>query len=123
MKLNSLNQVSATLQQNSYNHELEPSVINTKSINAETESRQNPQEYSPNIQEKNIIDTIEKVNKKLSGDDKQLQFSVHKQTKQIIVKIINTDTKETIREIPSEKILDMIASMCEMAGLFVDEKR
>jgi uncharacterized FlaG/YvyC family protein len=41
----------------------------------------------------------------------------------IIVKIIDTDTKEVIREIPSEKILDMFANMLELAGLLVDERR
>jgi flagellar protein FlaG len=75
------------------------------------------------MQEKAIINTIERANKKISGSSMEFEFSVHEQTKQILIKVINSQTKEIVREIPSEKILDMVANMCELAGLFVDEKR
>jgi flagellar protein FlaG len=74
-------------------------------------------------QEKNFIEVIEKANKKILGDHKEFQYSVHEQTKQIMVKVVNSETKEVLKEFPPEKILDMVASMCEAAGLFVDEKR
>jgi len=32
-----------------------------------------------------------------------------------MVKVIDSETKEVIREIPPEKILDMVAAMLEMA--------
>lgn len=79
--------------------------------------------YVPTIQEKTIINAIEHANKKLEGSDKQFQFSVHEKTKQIMIKVIDKGTQNVIREIPSEKILDMIAAMCDAAGIFVDEKR
>lgn len=74
-------------------------------------------------QEKQIIDAIEQANGKLEAQYKELSFSVHEQTKQIMIKVINKENKEVIREIPSEKILDMIANMMNTAGIFVDEKR
>lgn len=70
-----------------------------------------------------VIRAIEEANKKLKGNDKQFEFAVHEQTKQIMVKVIDTKTQEVLKEFPSEKILDMVANMCEAAGLFVDEKR
>lgn len=79
--------------------------------------------YVPTISEKIIIDTIEKVNKKLEGANREFEFSIHEKTKEIIVKVVDKDTKEIIREIPSEKMVDMVVAMCENAGLFVDEKR
>lgn len=79
--------------------------------------------YVPTVQEKTIINAIEKANQKLSGADREFEFSVHEKTKQILVKIIDKETKEVVREIPSEKILDMVAKLCELNGLFVDEKR
>ncbi len=79
--------------------------------------------YVPTVQEKAIINAIERANNKISGSSMEFEFSVHEQTKQILIKVINTQTKEIVREIPSEKILDMVANMCELAGLFVDEKR
>ena len=79
--------------------------------------------YVPTVQEKTIINAIEKANQKLSGADREFEFSVHEKTKQIMVKIIDKETKEIVREIPSVKILDMVAKLCELNGLFVDEKR
>ena len=70
-----------------------------------------------------IIETIEKANKDLVIANRALEFSVHEGTKEIMVKVVDAETKEVIREIPSEKVLDMVASMLERAGILVDERR
>lgn len=72
--------------------------------------------------EKELIRTIEKANQKFEIYDKRLEFSIHEKTKQIMVKIINTENNEVIKEIPPEKILDMVANLMELAGIVVDEK-
>jgi flagellar protein FlaG len=75
------------------------------------------------VQEKDVINAIEKANKHISSFDRRLEFSIHDTTKQIMVKVINTEDDTVIREIPSEKVLDMVAHMWEVAGILVDEKR
>lgn len=70
-----------------------------------------------------LLKTIEKANKAVMGVNTCFQFSIHDKTKEIIVKVFNKDTDELIREIPSEKILDIISGIWQVAGLFVDEKR
>jgi flagellar protein FlaG len=75
------------------------------------------------ISEKVVYDAIERANKAVQGPDTYCKFTVHKKTNEICVKIVNSETNEVIKEIPSEKILDMVAKMCELAGIFVDEKR
>lgn len=74
-------------------------------------------------QEKQVLRAIEKANGKFESQNNQLSFAVHEATKQIMVKVIDKDTQEVIREIPSEKVLDMVADRMETAGLFVDAKR
>lgn len=81
------------------------------------------QEEGTAISEEVLIETIEKANKELVIANRALEFSVHEKTKEILVRVIDTETKEVIREIPSEKILDMVANMLELAGLLVDERR
>ena len=39
-----------------------------------------------------------------------------------MVKIIDTKTEEVIKELPPEKLLDMVASMMVRAGLIVDKR-
>lgn len=75
------------------------------------------------MDERQWINLIERANKALTGGNRSFEFSIHEATNQIIVKVIDTDTHEIIREIPNEKILDMVAKMWEMAGIFVDERR
>lgn len=75
--------------------------------------------------EKKLIQLIEKSNKELKSQDLSLKFSIHEKTKAINVKVIRTlpdGKKEVVREFPPEKILDMVASMMEKAGLFVDKR-
>jgi flagellar protein FlaG len=75
------------------------------------------------IGEKTLIEAIEKANKAMVGTYTTFEFSIHEQTKQIMVKVLDRDTGEMIREIPPEKILDLVAKMWEMAGILIDEKR
>jgi len=62
------------------------------------------------------------VNKAINPYDRRLEFSIHEATKLISVKVIDTNTDEVIREIPPEKILDMVARLWELAGIIVDKK-
>jgi flagellar protein FlaG len=75
------------------------------------------------INEKDLIKSIEKANEALNLRYTTLEFSIHEKTKEIMVKVIDRDSGELIREIPPEKILDAVAHMWEIAGIIVDEKR
>ena len=44
-------------------------------------------------------------------------------TNRITIKIKDKDTDEVIKEIPSEKALEMLAKAWELAGIIVDERR
>lgn len=82
----------------------------------------NTRKSSASIGEQQLIVAIEHANKALKGADKRFEFSIHEGTKEIMVKVINDETDEIIREIPPEKILDMVAKIWELAGLMVDRK-
>jgi len=73
--------------------------------------------------ERKLIEAIEKANNALNGTDCSFRFYIHEETKQIMVKVINNQTNKVIREIPPEEILDAVAKIWEIAGLFIDEKR
>lgn len=75
------------------------------------------------VSEQFLIKSIEKANKAVLGANTRFEFSIHDGTKEIMVKVLNADTGDLIREIPSEKILDMVAGIWAAVGLFVDEKR
>ena len=111
---------------------IEHAVGRTSAVNANTSQKMNTfppesneiKESAPMIaSEKMIIDSIGKANKVMTVANRSLEFSIHEATKDIMVKVINTETKEVIREIPPEKILNMVAGLMELAGLLIDERR
>jgi len=75
-----------------------------------------------NIAQDDVLQAVKQANKALEGTNRRFEYSVHEQTKTLMIKVINSDTDEIIREIPPEKILDLIAKLWELAGLIVDEK-
>ncbi len=108
--------------QNQYQNTSQTAECGTKieDNNVDVENISNKPNNFPG--EHQLIEAIEKSNKDLKLDGTSLQFSIHEKTKQIMVKIVNDQTKEVIKEIPSEKVLDMVASMMERTGLFLDKK-
>lgn len=73
--------------------------------------------------EKEIKETVEKLNEALKDKDVYVEYSTHEKFKNtIMMKIIDSDTKKVIVEVPPEKILDTVASMCEFAGVIFDKK-
>lgn len=79
--------------------------------------------YELTLDESLWIKMIERANKAIVGTTCRFEYSIHEGTKEIMVKVINQETDEVIREIPPEKILNMVAKMWEIAGIIVDERR
>lgn len=75
------------------------------------------------ISDEQLILAIDRAIKSMQGRPTSLEVSVHEKTNQIMVKVLDNETGDTIREIPPEKTLDFIAKIWELAGLIVDERR
>ena len=65
---------------------------------------------------------IAEMNRKINNSNEEAVVGVHEDTNRIMIKIMDKETKEVIKEFPPEKTLDMIAKIWEMAGILVDEK-
>jgi flagellar protein FlaG len=80
----------------------------------------------PELDDKKLDDMLSKgfveVNKRLAFMLKEMEYSYHKPTRSIVVKVFNSETKEVVREIPPQKALDALVKMWELAGILVDEQ-
>lgn len=65
---------------------------------------------------------VDKLNGFIDPARTNLKFVFHEQLNEYYVTVIDPITKETIKEIPSKKLLDMFASMAEHMGLLIDRK-
>lgn len=57
---------------------------------------------------------------KYSASD--VQFSVDYETNALVVKVIDRDSKEVLRQIPSEEVLQIAKTLDSLQGLFVSQK-
>ena len=73
------------------------------------------------VNKKDLDKALKKLNKFLEDEPVHAEYSVHKDLKVIMIKIVDDNTKEVKMEIPPQKILDMVASMCKQVGL-IDKK-
>ncbi|NFS98230.1 flagellar protein FlaG [Clostridium botulinum] len=69
-----------------------------------------------------VKDSVDKLNKLLEGQDIRLGYEIYGKFRDLTIRLIDTKTKEVIKEIPPRKIIDMVAKLCEMAGVLIDEK-
>ncbi|WP_258959184.1 flagellar protein FlaG [Paenibacillus tyrfis] len=81
------------------------------------------EKFELSISEEAVVKAIQKANKALQGVEKRFEYRVHQQTGEIMVKVLNQETDELIREIPPEKLLDLVAKLQDICGIIIDEKR
>lgn len=89
---------------------------------ANTLEQQPEQKADTVIKEKDIEKVVSDINTVLGNTHTTLKYVYHEKLQKYYVKLINDETKETVREIPPKKLLDMYASMKDYLGLFIDNK-
>lgn len=90
-------------------------------INVSDESLKKHETTQPVQKETSLRDVTDFS--KIVNNNTVAEFSYNEPTKRIAIKIKNKETNEVIKEIPSEKALEMLAKAWELAGIMVDEKR
>lgn len=75
------------------------------------------------VESKEEVETVIKsMNEFLQPTHTSLKFELHDKLNEYYVTIVDDQTKEVVKEIPSKKLLDMHAAMAEYLGLLVDKK-
>jgi len=65
---------------------------------------------------------VKGINEFIETSNTHIQFKLHEKLNEYYVTVVDNDTKEVVREIPSKKVLDVYAAMTEFIGLIVDKK-
>ena len=93
-----------------------PVVTQITESGEQSDSKQNGSQ----AQNEQLRKAVEQLNKKLNNSE--TVYGIHDGTNRITIKLVDKETKETIKELPPEKTLDMIVKVWELAGMLVDEK-
>lgn len=87
----------------------------------DSEAKQEPIIVSE-ITKEELEATVEKANQFLLGLKTQFDFKIHEGTGRTVVRLIDKQTQEVVKEIPPEKMLDVLESIWDSAGILVDRK-
>lgn len=112
---------------NRTDHSQNQVVVRKPAVNENRQAEKRQIEENNHVEERkfseqDVIDVIQRANKEFVVYDRKFEFSIHEKTKQIMVKVIDATTDEVIRELPPEKVLDMVAAIWEVVGIIVDRK-
>jgi len=112
---------------------LQPIIVNTSvqigqsQVDSSTkgfsdEDNQDKSKKEKQANQTSIISTSKDINK-LINNNTVAEFGFYENTNKVIIKIKDKYTNEVIKEIPSEKSLEIFEKALELAGILVDEKR
>jgi flagellar protein FlaG len=93
-------------------------VDSTERVNRIEKDSEVSEEKRKEYNKEELDRVVGKLNELLEPEPSHAEYSVHKDFGTIMIKIVSDETNKVILEIPSEKVLDMLASMCRNMGLF-----
>jgi len=85
------------------------------------ESLREKQEYTEQDLEDEVRESVKDVNEIVDKVKEGLSFQIHEDTEKIMVKVVDLNTDEVIKELPPEEMLDLQARIHEMVGILIDE--
>ena len=69
-----------------------------------------------------VDQAAQKINEALQTVSQKLEFSVDKDTEAVVVKVMDKETGEVIRQIPSEELLKIAKALDKLQGLLVKDQ-
>ncbi|MEE9396080.1 MAG: flagellar protein FlaG [Methylococcales bacterium] len=83
----------------------------------EVDSKKSEEPQEAAHQEESIDDVVVEMNKMAQQLHRELQFSTSEESGMIVIKVVDKETDEVIREIPSEEVQEMRKRLSEAAGM------
>lgn len=86
-----------------------------------TEAREDKKQEKPPLKDE-VEKTTRELNSYMDELKTSLGFSINEKTKELMVNIINRDTKEIIKQIPPKELMTIREKMAELAGILLNER-
>lgn len=101
---------------------INPVNVNETRPAADFSSKNQQAQYNDPNRKQKVEEVVKGLNKFLEPAHTSMRFKLHEKLNEYYVTIVNDNTDEVIKEIPSKKLLDTYAAMAEHLGLLVDKK-
>lgn len=97
-----------------------PAVVETNKANRRDETSLKQENTASD--KDSLPEMVEALNARMEQMQRGLRFSVDDSSGRIIVKVMDLDTEELIRQIPSEEALRIMRSVSETQNLIFDDQ-
>lgn len=91
-----------------------PSLQNPASAEARNDLEQDKRQ--------NLQDSVEALNEFIKPQNTSLAFSIDDENGTVVVKVTDKETKEVIKQFPSEEALELAKALDKLKGLLVQQK-
>ena len=76
----------------------------------------------PPLSSEAVQQAARQINHFLQSSNSNLQFSVDSESHDVIVRVVDSETKEVIRQIPSEEMVAISHKLDQLSGLLLQQK-
>ena len=83
---------------------------------------QNRNSNQPEPSLEQIKQAVNQINQTIQSVNKDVQFSVDQQSGRVIVKVVDTQNNQVIRQIPSKETLAVAEALGKLQGLIIHQK-
>ena len=95
-------------------------AVKANAAPAETGKATSTEKAEPTKEE--LKTAVDKLNQSMTASSQDLQFSVDEDTKQTVVKLIDRNTLEVLRQMPSKEALEIAKSFDKAMGKLIDQR-
>lgn len=95
--------------------------VSTQALPAETQTA-NAQSQTAKPTPEQVQKALDNLKRITQPVAQNLQFSVDESTGQTVIRVVDEITKDVIRQIPSQEVLDLAKSLDKLSGLLLSQK-
>jgi len=121
MKVDSVESLSNRQIHNNNSNNQSTRVNRNDNSDLKPESLREKQEYSEQDLEDEVRESVKDINEIVDKVKEGLSFQIHEDTEKMMVKVVDLNTDEVIKELPPEEMLDLQARIHEIVGILIDE--
>jgi flagellar protein FlaG len=92
-------------------------------VQAQSQAKAQSQNTPRELNTREVSDIVDRLNDGVKQIHERMSFSYHEKTQRIIVKVLNSDTDEVVREIPAKEAIKLLEHIQDFLGMLVDESR
>ena len=122
MDIGALGNGASNVQRTADHQQSSPVPLNATTKPAPVQTVDAVQRSAPAPSMDQVKQAVQDINKSMQSLKQGLEFSIDADSKQTIIKVIDPETKEVIRQMPSQEALEIAKALDQVLGKLIKEK-